>query len=246
MSGAPRSFDRLARVYRALEFFAFGRDLEEARFAFLNRLHHRHSVLVLGEGDGRCLERLVRAVPNAQIDCMDFSAAMIAQASARLTQPEDRKRVSFWQVDLLAAEIPSARYDAVITFFLLDCFTEDQARALIGRIHRSLKPGALWLWADFTLPKSGWARLRARFWLWLLYGFFRWQTGLPARQLPPVEELFNEHGYQPTSERSWQWGLVRSAVWRRGSVTSAPFTTSPFTAAPFNAPAKRGTTTRED
>ncbi len=222
---SPRSFDRLAPIYRALEFVAFGRDLEAARFAFLNRLHHRNSILVLGEGDGRCLARLVRAVPGAQIDCMEGSAAMISSAAQRISNADDRKRVNFWQVDLLAAELPPEQYDAVVTFFLLDCFTEEQARALMGRIHRSLKPGALWLWADFALPKSGLARLRARLWLFVLYGFFRWQTGLPARRLPPVEQLFMEHGYQPTSERSWQWGLVRSAVWRRGPATALPFTT---------------------
>jgi cyclopropane fatty-acyl-phospholipid synthase-like methyltransferase len=220
---SPRSFDRLAKIYRALEFVAFGRTLEEARFSFLNRLHHRHTILVLGEGDGRCLERLVRVVPHAQVDCMEQSAAMISVATARLTNSDDRKRVNFWQVDLLAAELPPARYDAVITFFLLDCFTEEQARNVIGRIHRSLKPGALWLWADFSLPKRGFARWRARIWLWILYGFFRWQTGLHARKLPPVDRLLAERGYQPTSQRSWQWGLVRSAVWRRGPVSSTPF-----------------------
>ncbi|HET7538074.1 MAG TPA: class I SAM-dependent methyltransferase, partial [Candidatus Didemnitutus sp.] len=177
---SPRSFDRLAGIYRALEFLAFGRDLEDARFAFLNRLHNRRSILVLGEGDGRCLERLVRAAPDAAIDCMDGSAGMIASASSRLANPDDRKRVTFWQVDLLAAELPPERYDAVITFFLLDCFNAEQARALIGRINRSLKPGALWLWADFTLPSHPLARLRARVWLFVLYLFFRWQTGLTA------------------------------------------------------------------
>ena len=36
-------FDRLARPYRALEYLAFGRALETARFRFLDRLRYRRA-----------------------------------------------------------------------------------------------------------------------------------------------------------------------------------------------------------
>ena len=62
-------FDRLARSYRTLELLAFGRDLERARFAWLPALADRKSILVLGEGDGRCLARLAALAPAARIHC---------------------------------------------------------------------------------------------------------------------------------------------------------------------------------
>ena len=67
MESAPANFDRLAGIYRLLEFLAFGRDLERARFRLLETLAECHSVLVLGEGDGRCLARLARVAPEARI-----------------------------------------------------------------------------------------------------------------------------------------------------------------------------------
>lgn len=207
---SSRSFDRLAGIYRALEYLAFGRDLERARFCFLEKLRACRHILVLGEGDGRCLARLIRAAPAARIDCLDLSPAMLAQAAARLP-PEARERVTFRCADLLAAELPPARYDAVVTLFFLDCFTPEQTADIVRRIAASLQPGASWLWADFTLPPHGLARLRARAWLALLYTFFRWQTGLPARMLPPAEELIAAAGFACRDRREFQRGLVRSA-----------------------------------
>jgi ubiquinone/menaquinone biosynthesis C-methylase UbiE len=212
---SPRSFDRLTGIYRTLEYVSFGRDLERARFAHLDTLRDSRFILVLGEGDGRCLQRLVRRAPQARIDCLDISPAMLARAAARITGTEAVGRVEFRQADLLRTELPPRRYDAVVTFFFLDCFTGEQAEKIMQQIHGSLQPEAIWLWADFALPSHGVARWRARAWLALLYTFFRWQTNLDARALPPVERLFDSLGWKPAMQRSFQHGLVRSAVFRR-------------------------------
>ena len=85
MKDTPSGFDRLARVYRALEFIAFGRDLERARFEYLGRLSGCRDILLLGEGDGRCAARLAQIAPDAAILCVDSSPGMIARASRRVT-----------------------------------------------------------------------------------------------------------------------------------------------------------------
>ena len=78
------NFDPLARLYRALEYLAFGGDLERARFCLLDHLAGRRSILILGEGDGRCLARLLPLAPEARIHCLDASPAMLARAGARI------------------------------------------------------------------------------------------------------------------------------------------------------------------
>ena len=214
---SPRNFDRLAGIYRGLEYLAFGRDLERARFAHLNLLRECRSILVLGEGDGRCLERLAAAAPRAQIDCLDLSPAMLARAARRLRGRAALDQVTFRPADLLTTELPHAHYDAVITFFFLDCFTPTQAESLMSRVQTSLRPDALWLWADFDLPVHGLARWRARVWLTVLYAYFHWQTGLAARELPPVLPYLAENGFSKSTGIALQWGLVRSEVWQRQS-----------------------------
>ncbi|HWA09988.1 MAG TPA: class I SAM-dependent methyltransferase [Opitutaceae bacterium] len=209
------SFDRLARPYRLLEFLAFGRDLERARFCLLDRLRDCRKILVLGEGDGRCLARLVRIAPAAEIHCLDLSDAMLARAAARIADTADAGRVTFTQADVLAAPRLPPDCDAVVTCFFLDCFSAEQAARVVASVASALRPEARWLIADFVLPARGLARLRARMWVGLLYAFFRWQTGLRTRALPPSEELIAAAGFTLEARQEFQHGLVRSVSFRR-------------------------------
>jgi ubiquinone/menaquinone biosynthesis C-methylase UbiE len=213
MTAAARSFDRLARHYHALESLAFGRDLTRARFQHLDLLQHSTDILVLGEGDGRCLARLVGIARQARIHCVDASASMLERASGRLSA-EQRRRVTFTCSDALSVELPHSAYDAVTTLFFLDCFTDSEIRALVPRIRRSLRSECLWLFADFAIPQAGWRRWRAQLWLTMLYAFFRWQTGLSARGLPKAEDAIVKAGFVPASTLVLQHGLLRSVAYR--------------------------------
>ncbi|MDB6167860.1 MAG: SAM-dependent methlyltransferase [Verrucomicrobia bacterium] len=209
---AAANFDPLARVYRALEIVAFGGDLERARFCLLPRLAGCRSILILGEGDGRCAERLLTVAPSARIHCVDSSPAMIAQAKARVAGKGGGERVTFECADVLGREFPVAGHDAVVTLFFLDCFEPEQAEAVVGRIAAALQPGARWLFADFVRPEKGLARLRARLWLAVLYAFFRWQTGLRVRALPPSEMLIEKAGFEGIAAATFQHGLLRTRL----------------------------------
>jgi SAM-dependent methyltransferase len=209
------SFDRLARWYRLTEYLAFGRDLERTRYEFLGRLAGRSEILLLGEGDGRCAERLSALVPGARITCVDSSPGMIALASQRVARSGARGRVEFECADILDFNARGRTFDAVATLFFLDCFSPEEAARVVSHVGVSLRPGALWLFSDFVLPEGGLARLRARAWLWVLYAFFRWETGLAVSALPPSEEILGRAGWTRLASRDRQSGLLRSAVFGR-------------------------------
>jgi hypothetical protein len=65
--------------------------------------------------------------------------------------------------------------------------------------------------------------VRARAWLGLLYAFFRLETGISARELPPSEELLLRGGWSPVATADLQHGLIRSAVLAR---TGLPYWSS--------------------
>jgi ubiquinone/menaquinone biosynthesis C-methylase UbiE len=205
------NFDRLARWYRALEYLALGHTLEAARFHHLDRLATCRRILILGEGDGRCLARLLRLAPAAHVTCVDASAAMLDRAARRLSAA-DRARVTLEAADARFLPLPAAGYDAVLTLFFLDCFTDEEVRHLVARIAPALAPGAVWLHADFMLPAAGLARLRSRLWLAGLYAFFRQTTGISARRLPDMDAALAAAGFAVAGERVFQRGLVRSVL----------------------------------
>jgi SAM-dependent methyltransferase len=218
---AATGFDRLARPYRALEFLAFGRDLERARFAYLGRLAACRDILLLGEGDGRCAARLAAVAPAARILCVDSSPAMVGRASRRIAAA-DAGRVDFLCADARSFEPGPGAFDAAATFFFMDCLDPAGAEALAARVGRALRPGATWLFADFVMPARGIARLRARAWLAVLYAFFRMAAGLRVSALPPSEDILARAGWSRAASTDFQGGLVRSAVYTRGGATAAP------------------------
>ncbi len=215
-SSRSTGFDRVATIYRLLEYAAFGKALEAARFRYLDRLKECRGILIIGEGDGRVLQRILALAPRASVRCIDDSAAMLARAAKRLA-PADRGRVSFECADARIAAIPANAYDAVVTMFVLDCFSPADVRRLVERLTAGLRPNGVWLFADFSIPQSGWRRARARVWIACLYAFFRWRTGLAVRELPPSEDILRAAGLSVVEAETLQRGLLTTAVYARSS-----------------------------
>ena len=203
------NFDSVARWYRWLEYAAFGRALERCRFALLPALEDARRVLILGEGDGRFLEKLLSINSTARIDVIETSAVMSKLARGRLSD-EEARRVKFYLADARNWCFPEAEYDAIVTCFFLDCFTPKTLADLMPRITASAKPGACWLLSEFEAPST----VRSRVWLASMYAFFRTATNLEARQLGPFAELIAETGWENTRRVTFASGLMSAGIWR--------------------------------
>lgn len=204
-------FDRLAPWYRVLEYLAFGRALERARHHHLAALTGRRRILVLGEGDGRCLRELVAVANDADIHVIDSSAAMLDRAR-RMLPPSAVPHVTFEQRDVRDVDLPPRAYDAVVTLFILDCFDANDARRIVERVRASLSPGALWAFADFVMPPAGWRRWRAALWIRGLYLFFGFATGLAVTSLPPSESLIEAVAVRRIAIASYQGDMIHSVL----------------------------------
>ena len=82
--------DRIARLYRWIEYATFGNTLQQRRTAFLRDVADARRVLVLGDGDGRFLEKLVRQNPRAHIDYVELSGRMLELARGQIEQKYKR------------------------------------------------------------------------------------------------------------------------------------------------------------
>jgi len=201
---------RLAPFYRWIEYCAFGRELERRRFAFLDRVARSKYILILGEGDGRVLSKLLTLAPHAHFDVVEISPEMIELARRRTG---DSVRIRFICQDARTVELAPDKYDAVLTMFFLDCFSERDARRLIDSVAEALNPAGVWLHSEFAIPDGGWQRWHARIWIATMYLFFRAATGLKIRSLPPIGKLFSDTGLRPIAWEDARAGLIASEMY---------------------------------
>ena len=216
---APR-FDRVARLYRAMEYLSFGPMLERCRFHHVPDVTHSRRALTLGDGDGRFLARLLTAHPNLQADAVDTSPAMLRLLRTRVVRLGAHHRLTAICADARTFE-PSQTYDLVCTHFFLDCLTEPEADHLIARLSRHLTPGTQWLVSEFQVASGN--RLRG----WLsggiisgLYTAFRLLTGLEVRRIPPWRALLTRHGFTRKATRNWLGGLLVAELWELTKTTA--------------------------
>jgi hypothetical protein len=89
-SAPPPNFDRVARLYRWAEYLTLGPLLVRARNHFLPQIPPRHRALILGDGDGRFLARLLTHQPHLHALAVDTSASMLHLLRQRCQPHADR------------------------------------------------------------------------------------------------------------------------------------------------------------
>ncbi len=215
----PPNFDLVARPYRWLEYLTFGPMLERCRFHFLPGLNHARRALVLGDGDGRFLARLLSANPALHADVVDLSPAMLRLLQARAARIGAQDRIALHCADArtfnpcgASSGPPPEPYDLVVTHFFLDCFTTEELHSLTTRIRPHLAPGARWLISEFAIP-SGAMSLPARSLVRSLYAAFGLLTGLRVRRLPDHAAALAVAGLSLTARRQQLGGVLISELW---------------------------------
>jgi len=203
--------DPIARVYRWCEYAAFGRELERRRTRFLAEAVHAQRALVLGDGDGRFVAQLIATAPDAEVDLVDSSQAMLDLARGRSKSP----RLTCRHIDARKFTLLPAQFDLVATHFFLDCFDRQDLEALVAKIADAAVPGAIWLISEFRQPPNGWRAVWAWLWLRVLYFLFALTTGLKVRELTNHRPLLEAAGFKAEQVEEVWFGLLASELWRK-------------------------------
>ena len=146
--------------------------------AFLGRLSAAANILLLGEGDGRCAERLAEAGPRGEdpLRRLQLRDDRARRGEDRRHRPAER-RVAFVCADARRSPRNPGATTRSPPSSSSTALTRTGWRRSSRGSSRGAAPGRAWLFADFALPPRGLAPLRARAWLGVLYAFFRSQTG---------------------------------------------------------------------
>jgi hypothetical protein len=215
---ATPDFDRLARIYKWMEWASFGPWLQLCRCAFLDRFAGCRRALIFGDGDGRFAERLLRSNPRVAVDAVDASAAMLGSLMRRAGTDGVRIRTHHadareWKPERALKQGVAERYDLVATHFFVDCLTTAEVRGLAERIRPALESNAVWVISDFAVPTGWFGRLVATPLVTALYWAFGILTGLTVRCLPEHSRALGEAGFELSKRRIWLGGLLVSELW---------------------------------
>ncbi|HEY0795838.1 MAG TPA: class I SAM-dependent methyltransferase [Acidisarcina sp.] len=239
----PANFDSLALWYQWLEYLSFGPMLSRARLHFLGRLTSAKNVLVLGDGDGRFLQQLLRANHEAKARVVDSSSEMLRVLRSRIAAvPQAGQRTTIMCCDALESFSPGAlchqppfdrilqetvpasgadKFDLVVTHFFLDCLSNADLGILLDRILPHLEPDALWVLSEFAIPEAGpgFGKLKPMAGRLLVFGLYRAfgaLTGLRTRSLPDYAAAFRARGFRQAEGAARLGGLLVSEIWANG------------------------------
>jgi hypothetical protein len=206
------NFDRIARPYRWLEYLSFGPWLARCRSAQLGHLAGARHALVLGDGDGRFLARLLQANPTLTADVVDSSHSMLQLLDRRVRRSDTQARICLHHADALEWN-PTGGYDLIVSHFFLDCFFPGQLEQLFDRVLPHTLPGMRWVISEFAIPGNGFAAYLARGVIGLLYRAFGVLTGLRVRTLPDYAAALKRRGLTPSHHHCYLAGLLCAQVW---------------------------------
>ena len=206
-------FDGIARAYRWMEYLSFGRMLERCRFAQLDHLGYPRRALVLGDGDGRFLARLLERYPALTVDSVDLSPAMIGLAKERVGK--NAARVQFHIADIRTfAFPPGAAYDLIAAHFFLDCLKDSEVQFLFGGLAPNLTPGASCILSEFAIPSREPLRIAGRLLVGSLYFAFNILTGLEVSRVPDYPFVLRSLGARCENSTPLLGGILRSERWQ--------------------------------
>jgi ubiquinone/menaquinone biosynthesis C-methylase UbiE len=219
------SFDSIAPYYRWIETIVFGNALQRARIYWIDAIPHPKRALIVGEGNGRFLCELLRVHPKIDIDCIDASERMLqlTRSRVRRTHPESLAHVRFFHQNILNWS-PRHSYDLLVTHFLLDCFESEKLELIVAKLAETARQNAVWLIADFTLPKEHFARAHATLWLRVMYAFFRLTARIKAKKLVDPTPYLEANGFIRTSMKLSRWRMLRADVYAAAISSGNPAT----------------------
>ncbi len=196
------NFNRVASLYDFMKQLVFKGQLENASAHFIEFIPSDARILIVGGGSGKLLSSIKR---GHQVSYVDNSKKMIALAQKR----ESRADILFFTSDITNFE-SNQPFDAVITPFVLDCFSEKQLPMVFNHINQMLKKGGIWLHSDFY-PQSRKQEMFVQF----MYVVFRISTGLKVSKLPDFSKFFNDKIFFEEKKAVFRNAMVHSYLYQK-------------------------------
>ncbi|MFC0515864.1 class I SAM-dependent methyltransferase [Mucilaginibacter angelicae] len=202
------NYDNSAWFYDLLSRLVYGRALVNVQVYLLSFVPAGSKILIAGGGTGWILDELTKIHPaGLKIAYIEISANMLTLSQKRQT---GQNEVVFINDAVENVKLPPD-FDVVITPFLFDNFLDETVDSVFNHLHNRLKPGGLWLNADFQLTGRWWQNLLLK----SMFIFFRLLCGIEASRLPAIEKHFNAGGYNIIKNKTFFGDFIVARVYKK-------------------------------
>jgi hypothetical protein len=188
----------LAPFYQLLSRVIFGRDLIYANQAYLEG-NKGKKLLIIGGGDG--------------VAYRDFEGSMKCEfweLSPRMTQLAKRSLKTSGLKIQTGAWLGRGKFDRAYLPFVLDTMTDNEIAVLLSEIKEALLGEGKVVVSDFFEP----VRIHQKLILKGMICFFRFFTSHQRKDLPKLNSLFQNAGFELVQEKRWRKGWIRTQVWQ--------------------------------
>lgn len=197
------NYNNIAFCYHILVKIVFGNALLKAQKNYLSSLPDKGTLLIIGGGRGELLNPILKQKPLLKIDYVDQSKKMVEVA---------QKKRGITAINFIIGDessIPRKNYDAIISFFFLDLFEENNQKLIIELLKNKLKANGIWLVADFNKPTSWWQHLIEK----TMFLFLKKTTKIESSQIDNYRSRLSRHGLLELENATFYHRFVFSAVY---------------------------------
>jgi ubiquinone/menaquinone biosynthesis C-methylase UbiE len=202
------NYNNSAWFYDRLSRLVYGKALVEAQVFLLQFIPQHSRILIAGGGTGWILDEITKLHPSGlAITYIEVAPKMMELSQKRSTGDNE---VVFITEPVENVSLKTG-FDAVITPFLFDNFKEETLQKVFGHLHSAIKPGGLWLNADFQLSGKWWQHVLLN----SMFLFFRVICNIEASRLPEIEKQFGEHNYEAIEQKTFFGGFIVSSLYTK-------------------------------
>lgn len=185
----------MAHIYDGLARLVFGKSWQKVQNSPFHYIQESdQNILIAGGGSGKLLSGL----DDKKITYIELSSEMIKKAKSIQTT----SIVNFIEADFLNWE-SNERFDVIIFPFFLDCFLESDLKKVLQKTTSMVGRNGKLIVTDFQKASP------LKYWLVrLMYGFFRFTTGLKVNRLLDLRTQLKTVGFKEQELKDFYGGWI--------------------------------------
>lgn len=202
------NYDKIANHYDFLSRLVFFKSQVNAQINQLKHIPKNSRILIVGGGTGWILEQITKIHSSGlEIVYVEVSAKMIMLSKQKNS---GTNTVTFLTLNI-ENFVTQSTFDIILTPFLFDNFSVDDAKSTFKKLDKVLKNNGLWFFTDFNVKgKNSWWKL---LFIKFMYQFFTFFKIIDTKKLIDMSPYFEKYHYEILDKKLYYSNFIEAIVY---------------------------------